>query len=64
MEIEDIERGKIESLVRELMDGEKGKEMKKKALEWKRLAKVAASSPSGYSLVQFEKMIREVLIAF
>ncbi|RZB69525.1 7-deoxyloganetin glucosyltransferase-like [Glycine soja] len=64
LEIEDIERGKIESLVRELMDGEKGKEMKKKALEWKRLAKVAASSPSGYSLVQFEKMIREVLIAF
>ncbi|KAL2977556.1 hypothetical protein AAZX31_13G073800 [Glycine max] len=40
LEIEDVERDKIESLVRELMDGEKGKEMKEKALQWKELEKV------------------------
>ncbi|KAK7385316.1 hypothetical protein VNO78_31032 [Psophocarpus tetragonolobus] len=62
LEIEDVKRDKIESLVRELMDGEKGKEMKKKALQWKELAISAASAPDGSSFVNLEKMIHEVLL--
>ncbi|RDX80086.1 7-deoxyloganetin glucosyltransferase, partial [Mucuna pruriens] len=62
LEIEDVKRDKIESLVRKLMDGQKGKEMKEKALQWKELAKIAASSPSGSSFVNLQNLIREVLI--
>jgi hypothetical protein len=63
MEIEgDVERGKIESLVRELMVGEKGKELKKKALNWKKLAEEAGSKPTGSSYVNLDKMMNEVLL--
>ncbi|XP_020237743.1 7-deoxyloganetin glucosyltransferase [Cajanus cajan] len=62
LEIEDVKRDKIESLVRELMDGEKGKQMKDKALQWKELAKTAASSPHGSSFLNLENLIREVLL--
>ncbi|TKY56268.1 7-deoxyloganetin glucosyltransferase [Spatholobus suberectus] len=62
MEIEDVKRDKIESLVRELMDGEKGKEMKEKALQWKELGKHAASGPSGSSFLNLDNMVREVLL--
>lgn len=61
VEIEDVERDQIERLVREMMDGEKGKDMKRKAVDWKILAKKAASGPSGSSFLQFHKLIREVL---
>ncbi|GAU36718.1 hypothetical protein TSUD_217750 [Trifolium subterraneum] len=54
-------RDKIEDLVRELMDGEKGKEMKEKALQWKKLALNAASSPHGSSFVNLENLICDVL---
>jgi len=61
LEIEDVKRDKIESLVRELMDGEKGKEMKEKAVQWKDLAVSATSGPYGSSFLNLENMIREVL---
>lgn len=32
----DVNRDQVEKLVRELMEGEKGKEMKRKAMEWKK----------------------------
>lgn len=64
MEIEgDANREKIESLVRELMHGEKGRELRKKAEEWKRLAEEAATSkPIGSSYANLDKMINQVLI--
>jgi hypothetical protein len=63
MEIEGgVKRGEVESLVRELMVGEKGKELKKKALNWKKLAKEAGSKPTGSSYVNLDKMINEVLL--
>ncbi|XP_027332574.1 7-deoxyloganetin glucosyltransferase-like [Abrus precatorius] len=62
LEIEDVKRDSVERLVRELMDGENGKKMKEKALEWKKLAADAAASPNGSSFVNLENMIREVLI--
>ncbi|RZB65945.1 7-deoxyloganetin glucosyltransferase-like [Glycine soja] len=62
LEIEDVKREKVEALVRELMEGEKGKEMKERALEWKKLAHEAASSPHGSSFVNMDNVVRQVLM--
>ncbi|CAK9171975.1 unnamed protein product [Ilex paraguariensis] len=60
MEIEnDATRNKIESVVRELMNGERGKEMKNKALDWKQKAEEAGT---GSAYVILEKMINQVLL--
>ncbi|KAK4424322.1 7-deoxyloganetin glucosyltransferase [Sesamum alatum] len=62
MEIDNnVKRDEVETLVRELMDGEKGKKMKEKALEWKRKAE-EATSPGGSSYLNLEKLINEVLL--
>ena len=63
MEIEDVRRDRIENLVRELMDGKKGQEMKNKALEWKNLAVDAASSPNGSSLKNLDSMVNQILLS-
>uniref|UniRef100_A0A6N2L244 Glycosyltransferase N-terminal domain-containing protein n=1 Tax=Salix viminalis TaxID=40686 RepID=A0A6N2L244_SALVM len=43
MEMENnVKRDEVEKLVRELMEGEKGKDMKRKAMEWKTKAEEAA----------------------
>ena len=58
-----VKGGEIASLVRELMVGEKGKELKKKAVEWKKLAREATNNkPSGSSYVNVDKVINEVLL--
>ena len=62
LEIEDAKRDKIEGLVREMMDGEKGKEMKEKALRLKELAHDSAYGAFGSSLVNLDNMIRHVLL--
>lgn len=62
LEIEDVKKDTIESLVRELMDGEKGKEMKKKALQWKELAESAAFRSVGSSFANLDNMVRDVLL--
>ncbi|KAL8156009.1 7-deoxyloganetin glucosyltransferase-like [Apium graveolens] len=62
MEIDNnVKRDKIEELVRELMDGEKGKEMRKNALEWKKKAE-AAARPGGSSSLYLDKLVDEVLL--
>ncbi|KAL1315313.1 hypothetical protein HN51_042086 [Arachis hypogaea] len=63
LEIEDVRRDKIESLVRESMDGEKGVDMKQKALKLKKLAKEAASAPNGSSFQNLDKLIHQVLLS-
>ena len=63
MEIDNnIQRDEVEKLVRELMDGEKGKELKKAAMEWKIKAE-DATKPSGSSYQNLDKLIFEVLLA-
>ncbi|KAK4260656.1 hypothetical protein QN277_003742 [Acacia crassicarpa] len=63
LEIEsDVKREGVERLVRELMEGEKGKEMKKKALEWKKMAEEATSGTGGSSFQNFQTMISQVLL--
>ncbi|PON47389.1 UDP-glucuronosyl/UDP-glucosyltransferase [Parasponia andersonii] len=64
MEIEgEVERKKVENLVRELMDGEKGKEMKKRAMEWKKLAEDASTGPKSESHINLDNLIEQVLLA-
>ncbi|KAL7245633.1 hypothetical protein ACSBR2_000877 [Camellia fascicularis] len=64
MEIDnDVKKDEVESLVRELMVGEKGKEMKKKAMEWKRLAQEATESSSGSSFLNLDKLVNQVLLS-
>ncbi|KAL8119772.1 hypothetical protein AgCh_017036 [Apium graveolens] len=59
MEIDnDVKRDEVEGLVRELMDGEKGKEMRKNALELKKKAQ-EAFVPGGSSLKNLDKLIDE-----
>ncbi|RZC89569.1 hypothetical protein C5167_027112 [Papaver somniferum] len=58
-----VERSEVERLVRELMEGEKGKKMKKKAMEWKKKA-VEATSPGGSSYVTIDKIIHVVCIPY
>ncbi|KAL9404445.1 hypothetical protein Peur_001417 [Populus x canadensis] len=48
MEIDNnVKRDEVEKLVRELMEGEKGKAMRKKAMEWKTKAEEAALAGNG-----------------
>ncbi|XP_002513938.2 7-deoxyloganetin glucosyltransferase isoform X1 [Ricinus communis] len=59
----DVKRNEVESLVIELMDGDKGKAMKKKAMEWKRIAEEAVST-KGSSYQNLDNMIKQVLLSF
>ncbi|KAH7834574.1 hypothetical protein Vadar_017478 [Vaccinium darrowii] len=64
MEIDnDVKREEIEKLVLELMGGDKGKKMKKKAMEWKELAEKAAG-PNGSSSLNLEKLVNQKFIGF
>ncbi|XP_027338929.1 7-deoxyloganetin glucosyltransferase-like [Abrus precatorius] len=58
----DVKRDRVESLVRELMEGQKGKELTKKALEWKKLAADAAINKTGSSFLNYDNMVRQVLL--
>jgi hypothetical protein len=63
MEIDsNVTRENVEKQVRELMEGEQGKKMKKKAMEWKRLA-LEATRPSGSSSMNLDKLVTEVLLS-
>ncbi|XP_022867885.1 7-deoxyloganetin glucosyltransferase-like, partial [Olea europaea var. sylvestris] len=62
VEIEgNVTRGKVEKMVRVMMEGEKGKEMRKKALEWEEKAQLAAKH-GGSSYQNLEKLILETLL--
>ncbi|XP_038704391.1 7-deoxyloganetin glucosyltransferase-like [Tripterygium wilfordii] len=59
----DVKRDEVESLVRELMEGEKGKEMREKALVWKEMAEEATAGSSGSSYVNLDNVINQVLLS-
>nr|XP_043622498.1 UDP-glycosyltransferase 85A8-like [Erigeron canadensis] len=62
MEIDtDVKREEVENQVREMMDGEKGKTMRSKSLEWKRKAKEAVDV-GGSSYLNFDRLINNVLL--
>nr|POE60288.1 7-deoxyloganetin glucosyltransferase [Quercus suber] len=58
----DVKREEVEKNVRELMEGDKGKKMKKKALEWKKLAE-DATDPLGSSSINLNNLVSEVLLS-
>lgn len=63
MEIDtDVKRYEVEKLVKELMEGERGKAMREKAGYWKSLAEEAVS-PNGSSTINFKKLVREILLS-
>jgi UDP:flavonoid glycosyltransferase YjiC (YdhE family) len=56
----DVKRDEIEALVKEMMDGDKGKAMRQKAQEWKMKA-VEATDIGGSSYQSFERLIKDAL---
>ncbi|XP_021740241.1 7-deoxyloganetin glucosyltransferase-like [Chenopodium quinoa] len=59
MEIDtNVKRSEVERQVRELMAGEKGKDMKRNAIEWKRLANEAIATPNGSSCNNLDEVIK------
>lgn len=60
LDTDNVTRGEVEKLVKELLEGEKGKEMKKKAIEWKKMAQ-EATNINGSSSMNFEKLVNELL---
>ncbi|KAG6719243.1 hypothetical protein I3842_04G192000 [Carya illinoinensis] len=59
-----IKREALEKLVRELMEGDKSQEMKKKAMEWKKLAEASTDSDhQGSSSINFNSLVNELLLS-
>ncbi|XP_030453659.1 7-deoxyloganetin glucosyltransferase-like [Syzygium oleosum] len=56
----DVKRDEVERLVRELMEGEVGKKMRSKAMEWKKMAEEAVGE-KGSSSMNLDKLLDEVL---
>lgn len=54
-----VKREKVERLVRELMEGEKGKEMREKAMEWKKKAE-ASTRTGGSSYTNFDTLVKQL----
>ncbi|KAL8476203.1 hypothetical protein ACS0TY_028748 [Phlomoides rotata] len=61
MEVDhDVKRDEIEALVKKVMEGQKGKEMKAKALEWKGKAEEAIRI-GGSSYNDFDRLVNEIM---
>ncbi|CAL5348784.1 hypothetical protein CsSME_00035446 [Camellia sinensis var. sinensis] len=56
-----VNRDEIERVVRELMVEDNGKKMKKRTMEWRKIAEEAIVSSSASSFSNLEKMIKQVL---
>ncbi|KAF8779863.1 hypothetical protein HU200_002129 [Digitaria exilis] len=62
MEIDtNVRRDAVASLITELMEGEKGKEMRRKAREWRDKA-IEPAKPGGASHRNFDALVRDVLL--
>ncbi|KAJ8765536.1 hypothetical protein K2173_014658 [Erythroxylum novogranatense] len=56
----DVKREEVANLVREMMEGDDGKRMRKKTLDWKKKAE-EATDIGGSSYIGFDRLIREAL---
>ncbi|KAK3414146.1 hypothetical protein EUGRSUZ_I02656 [Eucalyptus grandis] len=54
-----LKRGRVEGVVRELMEGEKGREAREKAVEWKERGE-AATRPGGSSHTNLEMLVNKL----
>ncbi|PRQ18896.1 putative cyanohydrin beta-glucosyltransferase [Rosa chinensis] len=57
----DVKRDEVQKLVKEIMEGEKGKTMRKNILEWKKLAE-EATAPHGSSFENLDILVNQVLL--
>ncbi|CAL4968625.1 unnamed protein product [Urochloa decumbens] len=57
----DVRRDVVDGRIREAMAGEKGREMRRRAAEWKEAA-ARATRPGGSSFVNMERLINDVLL--
>lgn len=57
----DVKRDEVQKLVKEIMEGEKGKTMRKNILEWKKLAEEAIA-PHGSSFKNLDILVNQVLL--
>jgi hypothetical protein len=57
---EDFKSDDVERVVREFMDGDNGKKMKKKALEWKEKA-AKATSEDGSSYINLDRLVNKII---
>ncbi|KAH7568017.1 hypothetical protein JRO89_XS07G0215000 [Xanthoceras sorbifolium] len=55
-----VKRNEIEKVVRELMEGEKGHEMRNKAMDWKKMAEEATDTDDPSS-INLEKLVSQLL---
>ncbi|KAI8014252.1 7-deoxyloganetin glucosyltransferase [Camellia lanceoleosa] len=55
-----VKRDEVKKLIREFMEGEKGKKMKNKAMEWKNLAE-KTTGPDGSSTLNLDKLVNVLL---
>ncbi|KAL8127485.1 7-deoxyloganetin glucosyltransferase-like [Apium graveolens] len=61
---DDVKREGVEKVVRELIEGEKGKQMKKRALEWKNKSEKALHGKcNGSSSLNLDRMVSEVILS-
>lgn len=58
----DVRREEVDAVVRELMDGEKGKKMREKAEKWRCLAEGATEPKRGSSELNFQMFVDKVLL--
>jgi hypothetical protein len=58
----EVRRDELTDIIREAMDGEKGLEMRRHAVEWKQKA-VKVTLPGGSAEANLNKVINEVLLA-
>ncbi|KAG6477951.1 hypothetical protein ZIOFF_061383 [Zingiber officinale] len=62
MEIDNgVKRTEVADLIRTLMGGEKGRDMKRMAAEWKEKA-ARPTGPGGSSVVNLQRLIEEALL--
>ncbi|KAL4559671.1 hypothetical protein LXL04_031814 [Taraxacum kok-saghyz] len=54
-----VKRDNVEKLVKDLMGGVKGEEIRNKALEWKRMTEIT-TSPKGSSSLDVEKLVNDI----
>ncbi|XP_040385902.1 (R)-mandelonitrile beta-glucosyltransferase-like [Oryza brachyantha] len=59
---ESIEREAVARMVREVMGEDRGKEMRRRAMEWKEKAAMAVA-PGGSSWVNLEKLVKEMFLS-
>uniref|UniRef100_A0A0D9W3H2 Glycosyltransferase n=1 Tax=Leersia perrieri TaxID=77586 RepID=A0A0D9W3H2_9ORYZ len=57
----EVERGELAATIREAMEGEKGREMRRRAAEWKEMA-VRATLPGGPAECNLTRLIDDVLL--